>query len=142
MMHRSRVIRVSSSANVVPLETSLPADISSGSLPAFSFVTPNECSDMHSCAATQGDSWLSTWVPQIESAIGPDGVILLTWDEGDKATQHIPLVEFGPGVTAAGLGGTTYDASTNHYDILAALEDNWSLARLHNAIGATALPLA
>jgi phospholipase C len=128
-------------ANVVPLETSLPADISAGTLPAFSFVTPNECDDMHSCTATQGDSWLSTWVPQIASAIGPDGVILLTWDEGDKTTQHIPLVEFGPGVTAAGLGGTSYTGTMNHYNVLAALEDNWSVARLQNATGVTPLPL-
>jgi phospholipase C len=128
-------------ANVVPLETSLPSDLQSGSLPAFSFVTPNECDDMHSCSAAQGDSWLSTWVPQIANAIGPDGVILLTWDEGDKTTQHIPLVEYGPGVTASGLGGTTYDARLDHYGVLAALEDNWALPRIHNAIGAAALPL-
>jgi phospholipase C len=128
-------------ANVVPLESSLPGDIASGSLPAFSFITPNECDDMHSCTATQGDSWLSTWVPQIANAIGPDGVILLTWDEGDKSTQHIPLVEYGPGVADAGLAGTRYDSRLDHYGVLAAMEDNWGLPRINHAIGAPPLPL-
>ena len=128
-------------SNVVPLEGNLGADVSGGSLPAFSFIAPNECNDMHSCSAADGDRWLQTWVPKIAAALGPDGVILLTWDEAEVGSLHIPLVEYGPGVTAAGLAGTTYDAPMNHYGELAAIEDNWGLPRLNNARGANALPI-
>src|SRR2546430_13144180 len=38
--------------NVVPYTQLHPAD-----LPAFSFVTPDECHDMHSCSVSTGDAW-------------------------------------------------------------------------------------
>jgi phospholipase C len=59
-------------------------------LPAFSFVTPNACDDMHSCATSAGDSWLKTWVPIIQhSAAYQSGqlVVFITWDEGRGADQ-------------------------------------------------------
>jgi phospholipase C len=54
-------------------------------LPAFSFVTPNACDDMHSCSTSTGDAWLKTWVPVIQrSAAYQSGqlVVFITWDEG------------------------------------------------------------
>jgi phospholipase C len=128
-------------ANVVPLDPNLSADVEGGNLPAYSFVVPNECNDMHSCSRTKGDGWLAHWVPKIAQAIGPDGVILLTWDEGSLSSEHVPLVEYGPGITVAGLAGTTYANPIDHYGELAGVEDNWGLARLNNAVGASALPI-
>ncbi len=59
-------------------------------LPAFSFVTPNACDDMHSCPASAGDTWLKTWVPIIrKSAAYQHGqlVVFITWDEGEGLAQ-------------------------------------------------------
>jgi hypothetical protein len=55
---------------------SLHDAVKSGKLPAYSFVTPNNCDNMHgtgSCKADlvrKGDTWLSRWIPQILA--GPD----------------------------------------------------------------------
>ena len=36
-----------------------------GTLPAFSFVTPNLCNDTHDCPVKRGDVWLSAWLGRI-----------------------------------------------------------------------------
>src|SRR5215471_13378968 len=35
----------------------------SDGLPAFSFVTPGGCDDMHDCSTSVGDDWLKAWIP-------------------------------------------------------------------------------
>ena len=54
----------------VPLGTTaqrqLPAaDLTNGTLPAFSFVTPNLCDDTHDCSVATGDAWLKSWFAKI-----------------------------------------------------------------------------
>ncbi|MDX6246371.1 MAG: phosphatidylinositol-3-phosphatase [Frankiales bacterium] len=74
--------------------------LNSNSLPAFSFVTPNVCTDMHSCPTGAGDAWLSRWVPRIIDSPGyRDGTtaVFITFDEGE--------------------GGHTYDCATNSSDV-------------------------
>ena len=39
-----------------------------GTLPAFSFVTPNLCNDMHDCSVATGDAWLGSWLTTITAA--------------------------------------------------------------------------
>ncbi len=71
-----------------PLITALSS--SADGLPAFSFVTPNACDDMHSCSTSTGDTWLKTWVPIIrKSAAYQHGqlVVFITWDEGEGADK-------------------------------------------------------
>jgi len=95
----------------VPLGTpaagSLHDDVSAGRLPAFAFVTPDACHDMHGAAGctgdlvTAGDRWLRTWLPQI--AAGPDYragllTIIITWDEGTPTSNHIPTLVVAPTV--------------------------------------------
>src|SRR5262249_34829690 len=62
-------IRSDCNVNDVPLGTSssgnLVSDVNAGALHAFSFVTPNECNDMHDCSIGTGDGWLQTMVPII-----------------------------------------------------------------------------
>ncbi|MDP9227137.1 MAG: alkaline phosphatase family protein [Actinomycetota bacterium] len=73
----------------------LASDLSTGTLPAFSFVVPGLCHDMHSPSSTgysctpnnqttAGDEWLSQWMPSIlDSQDYTSGrlVVFLTWDE-------------------------------------------------------------
>ena len=57
----------------------------SDGLPAFSFVTPGGCDDMHDCTVSVGDDWLKEWIPVIQqSAAYQSGqlVVFITSDEG------------------------------------------------------------
>jgi hypothetical protein len=82
-------------------------DVVTGALPAYSFVTPDACDDMHGgsgCAGgliETGDRWLRGWMEQIMA--GPDYragrlVVFVTWDEGDVWSNHIPLLVMAPGI--------------------------------------------
>lgn len=80
-------------------------DVAAGKLPAYSFVTPNACDDMHGgngCGGgliSTGDQWLRGWMQQVMA--GPDYrtgrlVVFITWDEGDSVSNHIPLLVVSP----------------------------------------------
>jgi len=123
----------SSSPGVAPLDAAL----ASASPPAYSFVTPNVCDDMHSCSIRSGDSWLSANVPALLRA-GAD--VIVTFDEGTSSTNGggpVITVEAGLGVTAGAKNGTLY----NHYSLLAGIEKHFGLPRLSNAQTATPLPI-
>jgi hypothetical protein len=115
----------------------LAQDLSGGTLPAFSFVTPNLCSDMHDCPVSTGDHWLAANVPQLLDA---GAVVIVVWDEGTTDAGgggHVACIMDGPGVTRH----STDSASLTHYSVLAGIEDALGLPRLGHARGATALPV-
>ena len=109
-------------------------------LPAFSFITPNECNDAHSCDLAAGDSWLSQEVPPLLAA-GAD--VLITYDEGTTdlgangaGGGHVYAVEVGTAVPTT-VVGTVFD----HYGLLAGIESRFGLPTLAGATSAAALPL-
>jgi len=107
-------------------------------LPVFSFVTPDECDDMHSCPAATGDDWLKGNVPKILSGLGTNGRLIITFDEGTSdqgGGGHVATLELGPGVPVIRI-----PTSLNHYGLLAGIENTFRLARLQNAQSATPLP--
>ncbi len=71
--------------------TELATNLQNGTVTRYNFITPNQCNDMHNKCAPQndqirqGDDWLSTAIPMIQSSIAyqNNGVILITWDEGE-----------------------------------------------------------
>ena len=122
-------------------------------LPDFTYIVPNQCDDMHTyptgsqacpayfgavngaSAVAMGDYWLSQVVPPLLAQ--PDVLVILTWDEGTKASgEHIATVEVGAGVTPGSSSGTAY----NHYNLEAGLYAALGLGTAPNA-GATAAPL-
>ncbi len=130
----------------VPLGTTssgaLPTDLASG-LPAYSFVTPNACDDMHgapSCTGNRvarGDAWLATWMPRIIA--GPDFragrlVVVITWDEGSHASNHIPTLVVAP--TVHGIRSST---ALTHCSTLRATEEILGLPLLGCARSSTSL---
>jgi len=118
--------------NVVPY-TQMPSK-----LPAFSFITPDECDDMHSCSAKTGDDWLKANVPTILSGLGTNGRLVITFDEGTSGQGgggHVATLELGPGVPVGRVS-----TLLNHYGLLAGIENMFRLARLQNAKSATPLP--
>jgi phosphatidylinositol-3-phosphatase len=83
----------------------LPADPTV--LPAFAFVSPDACDDMHGASGCPqdlikaGDQWLQNWLPRVMA--GPDYqagrlTIVITWDEGTSTSNHIPTIVVAPGI--------------------------------------------
>jgi hypothetical protein len=117
-----------------PAAGALRSDVTAGTLPAFGFVTPNACNDMHGAPGCQtnligrGDRWLRQWVPALLA--GPDYqagrlVIMIVWDEGDASTNHIPLIVISPATRSV-----SYDAPIDHCTTLRTVEDLLHLAPL------------
>lgn len=111
----------------------LANDLSSGALPAFSFVTPNLIDDMHDGTIAQGDSWLQANLPTIlNSSEYQSGTVavFITWDEGvggkskDCATNtadigcHVPAIVVSPSTMPGTQSGTLF----NHYSMLGTTE--------------------
>jgi len=129
--------------NDVPMGTAssgnLLNDVSAGTLPAFSFVTPNECDDTHDCSVATGDSFLSTLLPKIFA--GPDYqagrlAVFLTWDENDgSAGNHVPMIVASPYTAAGTQVGTAY----NHYSFLRTVEQALHVPLLGNAASANSM---
>jgi acid phosphatase len=126
-----------SCGNVVP-GTQLRSDIAAGALPAFSWLTPNLCNDMHDCSVATGDMYLAGIVPQLLGAVGPSGAVFVVWDEGTSNLHgggQVTMVAAGPGVKKGYRSPVPYD----HYSLLRTIEDAWGLPRLGNSSGATAM---
>ncbi|HUA70409.1 MAG TPA: alkaline phosphatase family protein [Solirubrobacteraceae bacterium] len=103
-----------------------PPDISA----RFTFVTPNLINDMHDGTVADGDTWLSTFVPQLlasaEYAAGRTAVFI-TWDEDDDLSgNHIPTFVIAPSVAP----GTQVSAKLDHYAMLRATQEMLNVAPL------------
>jgi phosphatidylinositol-3-phosphatase len=79
----------------VPLAPALATAIATDKLPAYSWVTPDACNDMHwlsTCTypvtsrVAAGDAWLAALVPQLTAMPSYQAgktLVIVTWDEGD-----------------------------------------------------------
>lgn len=113
-------------ASIVPF-TQFAADLSSGSIPNYSFIVPNARNDAHSCSDGQedcpqsqrlqvADQWLQANIAPLlnNSAFQQSGLLIITFDESaDDITN-------GGGRIATVLIGThvrpNYVANTTQYD--------------------------
>lgn len=127
----------------------LTADLTSHSLPAFSFITPNQYSDMHTgCSSgvcppgapdktAMGDLFLAYWIPHLMAGLGPDDRIVVTWDEStDKDNSGCCLFPNGPKISGGHIptfvvgGNLTPGVSptpVTAYSTLTAVEEMFSL---------------
>jgi hypothetical protein len=128
-------------AQDVPLSD--PPDLSA----RFTFITPNECSDMHSCPSggdaqsqiANGDRWLAQWMPKILDSPqyqAGDTAVFITWDEDDYSSdQHIATLVLAPSVAPGYQSATTF----NHYSMLRTAEEILGLPFLGSAASATSM---
>lgn len=109
--------------------------LTSGNLPSFSFLVPDQCHNMHDCSAVEGDKWLGSWLPRILGSPNyADGrtAVIITWDEGEggsdgqnclnkagEASCHPPTFVISPSTRP----GTNSDTPFNHYSVLRTTED-------------------
>ncbi|HAM72701.1 MAG TPA: phosphoesterase [Verrucomicrobiales bacterium] len=83
---------VAYTTNHVRPYTELAADLASGKVPAFCFISPNLTNIMHDTtpgspsSRKQGDDWLSREMPKIlgSQAYSNGGAVFITWDEGSN----------------------------------------------------------
>ncbi len=133
--------------NDTPADGSAPVDNFAGMpLPALTFVIPNLCHDMHDAASAcgaagggqlGGDRWLRLNWASLTKDAGPNGAVILTWDEGDAFDGHIATFVGGQNLAASGSDGRTFD----HSSTLRAIEDAFGLACLAGACKAAPLPV-
>lgn len=119
--------------------SSFASDLANGQLPAYVFITPNLCNDMHGASGCPsgsnvktGDSWLASQMPAIiDYAYTHDSVIYIVWDEGSD-NQTIPFLALGPHVKA-GASTTNY----THSSILKSVEQQLGVDPLPTVDNAT-----
>jgi phosphatidylinositol-3-phosphatase len=130
--------------------TRLSSDLTTNSLPTYSFITPNLCHDTHDCPVSAGDQWLAGEVPEIlDSRAYRAGhtVLFITWDEGEGGTAsdcatnqsdvgcHVATVIVSPSTPAGKRSGQPF----NHYSLLRTTEDLLGLSPLGQAAGASSM---
>jgi phospholipase C len=125
--------------------------------PAFAWITPNLCDDMHGISGCPsnllktGDTWLSHWIPKLASSAvykKHDTVIFLTWDEGEPGTTgencatnttdqscHVVMIPIAPSVKKGKKVSTLF----NHYSLLKSSEDLLGLSELGQAASAKSM---
>ncbi len=114
----------------------LALDIANNTLPNLVFVIPNNCNNTHDCALAVGDTWLSNNIPAMVAAAGPNGCVILTWDEDDSASFNRILTVFaGPMV----IPNFVSPGTVNHYNLVRTICDALGLAPFANAV--TAAPI-
>ena len=113
-------------SNVVPF-SQLRTDLDTNAAPPFLWVTPNLCNDGHDCSTAVADRWLSHVVPEIQATAAwkQDGILVITWDEGEDAANHILTLVIRPGAPHA-----TSNRYYDHYSLLATIENRFGVARL------------
>ena len=114
------------------------SDLNAGTLPAFSFVTPNLCHDTHDCSVATGDAWLKAVVGRIvASATYKAGrtAVVITWDEGFGTTNQVPTIV----VARSTRPGTRSGLNFSHYSLLRTTEEMFGLAKLGHAATAASM---
>jgi acid phosphatase len=118
----------------------LPVDLAAGNLPNFVFISPNICNSAHDCDLKTADIWLGPWVDQLQAypGIKEDGLIILTWDEGqgnhgccgiDPAGGLVATVLISGKVKPGIQDATPY----THYSILKTISAAWGLPMIGKA---------
>ncbi len=139
---------------IVPA-TQLTADLASGAVPSFSFITPDLCHDMHSAPSCPpgptltraGDNYVGGAVNAIMASSvwrTGDTAIIITWDEADIGLAlGAPDIAAGGGhvativITNHGPRGLRDATPYNHYTLLLTIEDAFGLGCLRNSCPAT-----
>jgi hypothetical protein len=120
------------------------------SAPDFTFIAPNLVDDMHNPTSTlgpypltqnieNGDKWIGPQVAAImaSSSYKQGGILFVLWDEDDGSGGLLGDTDDPVGMFVmspyAKSGGYMSSVTTNHYSLLATIEDGLGLPYLANA---------
>jgi phosphatidylinositol-3-phosphatase len=124
----------------------LHTDLKGAHLPRFTWIAPGVLHDGHNGTLREADRYASQLVPKVLRALGPNGVLYLTWDEGKRSDRRGVGGQRGGGriaLIAAGGGARRHTRTAipaNHYALLRTIEANFRLRALGQA-GAQSTPL-
>jgi hypothetical protein len=126
--------------SIVPL-TELETDLNNNTLPNFVFITPDLCHSAHDCDLKTVDEWLTPWVERLQSypPLAKNGLIILTWDEGQGQHTCCELSEGGGRVATILISpnakkGFQDETQYTHYSILKTILQAWDLPEIgHSA---------
>ena len=113
-------------------------DLARNGLPRFAWIAPNIWHDGHSGRLARVDRFARSLVPRIVRALGPHGVLFITWDEGPNSDTrgahgrgggHVALIAVGPEARPGAHVGTI----ANHYALLRTIESALGLRALGHA---------
>jgi phospholipase C len=140
-------------ANVVDF-SQLSSDLANGTVPDFSWISPDQCHDMHGIGnagacnfgnvqglISTGDTFLKDTVTAITSSSAWTGnsVIFVTWDESEFPFTDVSgcchAVPGGGHVVTLVISRSNHSATTsgvayNHYSLLRTIQDGWQLGCL------------
>lgn len=115
-------------------------DLSNQTLPNYSLIVPNNIHNTHDSTVTEGDSWLSNFVPKIiNSSTFNNTALFIVYDEGKKHDKS----GFGSGIYAVNGGrlplllvspfankGFVSSLEYTHYNLLTTVENILNLGTL------------
>ncbi len=122
-------------AHIRPLQE-LAADLQTGKVARYNFITPDLCNDMHDVAGcatadsiANGDRWLAEWVPRIRGsrAYTDGGAVFLLWDESEEGDHPMGLVVLSP---AAKGGGYSSPGKFSHSSTVRTLQEIFGVGPL------------
>jgi len=142
-------------ANIVDF-SQFATDLANGTAPDYSWISPDQCNDMHGRAGpasdpcnfgnvqgliATGDAFVMNTVNAImnSSAWNGNSVIFVTWDESDFPFSDVSgccdAVPGGGHVVMLTISHSDHtarssDVAYNHYSMLATIEDGWQLGCL------------
>jgi phospholipase C len=135
--------RTECQTNDVPMGTyqsgNFHNDVVNGTLPNFSFVTPNGCDDMHDCSVATGDAYLANLVPTIIA--GPDYqaghlAIVIVFDENGGASGN---QVYAAVISPFTVPGTQSATNFTHYSLLRTTEEILGVPLLGGAATAASM---
>jgi hypothetical protein len=108
--------------------TELARDLETDNVPAYSFITPNLCNDMHDCSIAAGDAWLSREVPKIfaSRAYKQGGALFITFDESAGSNVPIGFIALSP----LARPGYANQVSYTHSSLLRSLQEIFGVSPL------------
>jgi phosphatidylinositol-3-phosphatase len=131
-------LRASDPATDTTSFAALHRDLAARTLPRFAWIAPNVWHDGHNGKLASVDGFARRLVPKIVRALGPHGVLFVTWDEGLDSDKRgadgagggrIPLIALGP----AARPHTRVGVAANHYALLRTIEGGFHLNALGHA---------
>jgi phosphatidylinositol-3-phosphatase len=114
----------------------LKRDIAQHSLPRFTWIAPNVRNDGHNHSLRSADRAAARLVPEVLRALGPHGVLYLTWDESvDRDVRGLHGGRGGGRVVLIAAGGLARHHArvarpATHIALLRTIEANFGLPEL------------
>jgi len=119
--------RCSKIVNATDVHYGLDADLAAGTLPHFSFYTPDIYNSGGNTGVTYAGNYLSSFFKYRLSYFPERTLILVTFDEDDRTeNNHVYAVLVGGDVDS----GRNLSTHYTHYSILKTIEQNWNLKNL------------